>query len=171
MRKFQLVSLVGVALCILSSHLALADTKKELEKIADLAQTMVSNGDVSGPEKYSVGAYDVFDEQRKAIDNFLDSGGCTSGGIKPRANFESNLKLLKRVSLVGTGDNRTNVIKLVDAVKKLKTDEKLKSILSVSWDEKVEATENADGVSCSVYLVRLFTVDGYKLTIVYSHTD
>ncbi len=169
--KFSNLSLVLtlVTASFASTH-CFADTKKDMNAIMDLAGGMVSNGSVSKVTRYDVAKYDEYEEQRTAIVDFLNQGGCPDGGIKPRANMENNIKLMKRISEDGTGEPG-EAEKMMKIVRKLKAQNQFKAILSVSWDEKEEAGESAEGVSCSVYLMRLFTVDGNKLTIVYSHTD
>ncbi len=156
------------ALCTVSSFAA--DNKKDMTTIMNLVSGMVSNGDVGKVVKYDANKYDEYDEQRAAIVDFLDQGGCADGGIKPRANIENNIKLMTRVSTDGSGEPG-EVEQMMKIVRKMNKAKQFKAILSVSWDEKEEASEGADGVSCSIYLIRLFTVDGYRLSIVYSHTD
>ena len=171
MKSSMILGLVFTALVSLSANAA--DNSKAFYAMMNLASGLVANGDVSKVSKYDAAKFDEYEEQRAAIVDFLDQGGCANGGIKPRADHKNNLKLLKRVTADANGEitPASDAGKFLKIVNDLEKNQQLKGMLSVSWDEKEEAGESAEGVSCSVYLFRFFSVDGYRLTVVFSNTD
>src|SRR4051812_38271274 len=83
-----------------------AHADDDLTAIMNLAAGIVGNGTVSKVMKYNVKKYDQYTEQKTAIVDFLDYGGCANGGILPRADMDSNLTLLKRVTEDATGETK-----------------------------------------------------------------